>query len=239
MMSTTGISLSKVVESLMMRQWYSVKNQLSRVSAKEKKYTRFHSQFGEDRYIFEHLNLPERGVFVDVGAGHPVHLSNTYFFERNGWTGVCIDADPKQYELLKKERANVEWAAVSSNEGEIDFSLAYFPTYSSTFSKDEYRGIIKVPFKRTISVPAFKLETILEKHDISTIDLLSIDVEGTELEVWQSFDSEKHKPKVLIIEYYTFGLSDNSKSIKDFFSNSPYQLIHTTCTNYIFLHQEA
>jgi len=234
-MSGQDIHLSKVVKSVAMRQWYSLKNKLSRLDDKKVKYNRFHSQFGEDRYIYKNVDLPEKGVFVDVGAGHPIYLSNTYFFEKNGWTGVCIDADPNQHKYLKKERANVEWAAIAAEEGEVEFSQAYSPTYSSTVKKEAYKGLMKIPFKKTIRVPSLKLETVLEKYNIGIIDLLDIDVEGTELDVWKTFDYEKHKPKVIIIEYYTFGLADNSQNIKDFFSKLPYKLVYTTCANFIFL----
>ncbi|MEM1168858.1 MAG: FkbM family methyltransferase [Cyanobacteria bacterium P01_H01_bin.35] len=234
-MSSKGISLSKVIQSVTMRQLNSLKNRIFRLNSQEVQYTKFHSQFGEDRYIYENIDLPKKGVFVDVGAGHPSYLSNTYFFEKNGWTGLCIDAEQTQYELLKKERSNVEWAAISDREGEIEFSQSYFPTYSSAVGKEEYKGLLKIPFKGTIKVPSYRLETILEKYQIGQIDLLDIDVEGTEIEVWQTFDYEKHQPKVVIMEYQTFGLADNSEKIKEFFSNLPYKLVHTTCTNFIFL----
>ena len=235
MMTSQGISLAKVIQSVTMRQVNSLKNRFFSLNNQKVQYTRFHSQFGEDRYIYETIELPEKGVFVDVGAGHRIELSNTYFFEKNGWTGVCIDAEPTQYELLKRERANVEWAAISAQEGEIEFSQSYFPTYSSAVGKEEYKGLLKVPFKGTIKVPSYRLETILEKYQIGQIDLLDIDVEGTEIEVWQTFDYEKHKPKVILMEYQTFGLADNSERIKDFFSNLPYKLVHTTSNNFIFL----
>jgi FkbM family methyltransferase len=238
-MSSKGISLSKVIQSVTMRQLNSLKNQVFRLNSQEVQYTKFHSQFGEDRYIYENIDLPKQGVFVDVGAGHPSYLSNTYFFEKNGWTGVCIDAEPTQYELLKKERDNVEWAAICDREGTIEFSQSYFPTYSSAVGKEEYKGFLKVPFKGTIKVPSYRLETILEKYQIGQIDLLDIDVEGTEIEVWQTFDYEKHQPKVVIMEYQTFGLADNSETIKEFFSNLPYKLVHTTCTNFIFLNSSV
>jgi FkbM family methyltransferase len=179
--------------------------------------------------------LPTKGVFVDVGAGHPSYLSNTYFFEKNDWTGICIDAHPMQYEFLKRKRSAVEWAAISTEEGEIEFSHAYLPTYSSVVRKEEFRKLIQIHFCKTIRIPSLKLETILERHKIETIDILDIDVEGTELDVWNSFDYKKHKPKIVIIEHYTFGLADNSQNIKDLFSKLPYQLVHTTCTNFIFL----
>lgn len=237
-MKALSLASTNALKSIILRQLYAVQNQLFRLNNKDLKYTRFHSQFGEDRYIFKHLGVPKQGTFVDIGAGHPISLSNTYFFERNGWNGVCIDADPMQIGLLKDKRNNVEWAAVSPKEGEIEFFQAYSPTFSSTVAKEEYKGPIKVPFKKTIRVPSFRLETILCKYNIDTIDLLSIDVEGTELEVWDTFDHKKHTPKVVIIEYYTFGLADNSKKIKDFFASLPYELVHSTCTNFIFLHKD-
>ncbi len=81
---------------------------------------------------------------------------------------------------------------------------------------------MKILFKDSIQVRAVKLETLLDKYNITEIDLLDIAVEGSELEVWKSFDYEKHRPKVVIIEYYTLGLPDRSVEIKDFFSNLPY-----------------
>ncbi|HJZ74855.1 MAG TPA: FkbM family methyltransferase [Vicinamibacterales bacterium] len=234
-MSGGAMVLFKVAQSVALRQWHGLKNNFSRLNEQDAKYVRFHSQFGEDRYIYHNIDLPANGTFVDVGAGHPIHLSNTYFFEKNGWTGVCIDADPKQYELLKAARANVEWAAVAAEEGEIELSQAYDSTYSSTVRKDEYQGIAKGNFKHTIRVPSLRLETILTKHKIGAIDILDIDVEGTELDVWQTFDYDKHKPRVVVIEYSTFGLADNSATIKAFFATLPYELVHVTHTNLIYL----
>ncbi|MEM7554817.1 MAG: FkbM family methyltransferase, partial [Cyanobacteria bacterium P01_A01_bin.84] len=192
-----------------------------------------------DRYIIENIKLPEKGIFVDVGAGHPIYLSNTYFFERNGWDGVCIDADKKQVELLKTVRKNVEWAAVAPEEGEIEFFQSLLPELSTTLQKDEYQGLLKSQFKKdTVKVPAFRLETILEKYNIGIIDVLNIDVEGAELDVWQTFNYQKHQPKVVIMEYYTWGLADNADKIKKFFSKLPYNLAHTTCSNFIFVRED-
>jgi hypothetical protein len=120
-MSGQDIHLSKVVESIATRQWYGLRNKLSRLDDKKVKYNRFHSQFGEDRYIYNNIDLPEKGIFVDVGAGHPIYLSNTYFFEKNGWTGVCIDADPKQYEHLKKNELMSNGQLLLLKKGKSNF----------------------------------------------------------------------------------------------------------------------
>ncbi|MBD0264348.1 MAG: FkbM family methyltransferase [Tolypothrix sp. Co-bin9] len=237
-MKSELFNLIRLIYCGMMMLFFKFKNKYYKLNNKNYKYKNFHSQFGEDRYIFEKIELPQKGVFVDIGAGHPIFYSNTYFFEKNGWKGVCIDADINQVNLLKAERSNVEWAAISLEEGEIEFFPAFLPELSTTKQKYEHEGLIKIPFKDSVKVLSFRLETILEKHNIGVIDILDIDVEGTELEVWGTFDYEKHRPQVVIIEYYGLGLSDKSEKIKEFFSKLPYRLVHITCSNLIFVNQE-
>lgn len=79
-MDIKNLQLSKLIKSITLEQLYRIKNFFFKLSSKNNKYTQFHSQFGEDRWIFEYINLPKQGVFIDIGAGHPVCLSNTYFF---------------------------------------------------------------------------------------------------------------------------------------------------------------
>ncbi|MFK0735078.1 MAG: FkbM family methyltransferase [Gloeotrichia echinulata GP01] len=229
---------SNILAKITIAVFYGIKNKLFKLSCQDIQYRNFHSQYGEDRFIFKRIKLPQKGVFIDVGAGHPIYLSNTYFFEKNGWDGICIDANINQVELLKRERKNVEWAAVTEEEGEIEFYQSFSPEFSTSVKQTEYPGIINKFFnKKAIKVPCFRLETILKKHDIDVIDILNIDVEGTELEVWKTFDYQKYKPKVVVIEYYTFGIGDNSRKIKEYFANLPYLLVHTTCSNLIFVYQ--
>jgi len=237
-MKSELLNLIRLIYCGIMMLVFKFKNKYYKLNNKNYKYKNFHSQFGEDRYIFEKIELPQKGVFVDIGAGHPIFYSNTYFFEKNGWEGVCIDADINQVNLLKAERSNVEWAAISPEEGEIEFFPAFLPELSTTKPKDEHEGLIKIPFKDTVKVLSFRLETLLEKYNIGVIDILDIDVEGTELEVLETFDYEKHRPQVVIIEYYGLGLGDKSEKIKEFFSKLPYRLVHTTCSNLIFVNQE-
>ena len=55
-----------------------------------------YSQFGED--IAAHTLLKqyqiEHGFYLDVGAYHPVYLSNTYLFYQRGWSGITIEPTP-------------------------------------------------------------------------------------------------------------------------------------------------
>ena len=194
------------------------------------------SQFGEDEFLLKHGHLPRKGVFVDVGAGDPVRFSNTHYLERSGWTGICIDADPKQVELLRRVRTcAVEWAAVGSSTGPVELLQCADHDYSTTL--DHLYGIAaekEWTYVRTF-VPGMRLETILNKHGIDAIDLLSIDTEGTELEVCRSLDWNRHRPGVVVIEYLTDGRSSQELAVRDYFLRLPYRLIHRTASNLIFL----
>jgi FkbM family methyltransferase len=154
----------------------------------------YFSQFGEDKWIVDNLHYPLNGVFVDVGASDGVYGNNTYFFEKMGWRGLCIDADPSHCASLQANRGLVETCAVSSVRGEVEF---YRHNTNSTWSGIYQRGEDYTPIK----IQACTLEDLLMLHDIDKIDLLDIDVEGSEIDVWNSFNPELYRPEVVIIEY--------------------------------------
>lgn len=189
----------------------------------------YNSQFGEDEWIDKNAPLPEKGVFVDVGAGDPKRFSNTRFFEDKGWDGVCIDANPIHYAELLRERGTTFYAVVRSYNGISPFSISENPDYSR-IGKEVYKG-------KTIQAPCFTLNAILMHFRVRHIDILSLDVEGAELEVLEGFSLEHYKPTIIIIEYKTIGLSNNDLSYTKYFENTPYKLVHKTDANFIFYRQ--
>lgn len=193
-------------------------------------YTQFHSQFGEDQFLEANNMLPSIGVFVDVGAGHPILLSNTYRLEQRGWTGLCIDADPRQVELLRAARKTVEHFAICRLTGFVDLhrvGCAELSTTLNQLSRCEDQLV-------ALSVPAIDLESLLEKHEIQKIDLLSIDTEGNEIEVLESMNLEKHCPEVIIAEYNTEGRESNETALREYFDRNNYALVHKTHCNLIY-----
>src|SRR5215469_11147946 len=67
------------------------------VSVKEKLgLAKFYSQDGQDKWVSEAVFPGVRdGFFVDVGSGPGHFRSNTEALEKKGWTGICIDAFPR------------------------------------------------------------------------------------------------------------------------------------------------
>jgi len=65
-----------------------------------------YSQCGEDRilrHIFSVFGI-EKPTYLDIGAHHPVALSNTYLFYQKGATGVLVEPNPARYRELVRAR---------------------------------------------------------------------------------------------------------------------------------------
>ena len=78
-----------------------------------------YSQAGQDLFAVELFG--ERGTYIDIGAGEPINLNNTYLLEvKKKWKGISIDyGDSNEKKILElkklwdncKERANkIYWA---------------------------------------------------------------------------------------------------------------------------------
>lgn len=190
--------------------------------------TQFYGQYGEDQWIVEHLSTPSAGFFVDVGAGNGTTCSNTRMFEERGWQGLCIDADPRSYLTLVMERRLAYFSAIRSFEG-----------VTHVFLNDEMPDFTRVTGTigtgRTIPVPCVPLGVLLQRLNLQRhIDLLSVDVEGIELEVLQSFDIASDYPSIIIVEYETLGMDEQRDQVLTFFQPLPYTCVHQTRANLIF-----
>jgi FkbM family methyltransferase len=187
----------------------------------------YYSQFGEDKWIVDNLSCPAQGTFVDIGASDGILGSNTYHFEKKGWRGLCVDADPRHYGSLKINRKIVETCAVSTIQGKVEFGVHNSePTWSGLNCRGEHYTRIIVDSKR--------LRDLLAIHKITKIDILNIDVEGSEIDVWNSFDPCIHQPEVLIIEYADKRPHGSKDHIYNAIAKFPYTLVHTTPANLIF-----
>lgn len=186
-----------------------------------------YSQFGEDQWIMENLPLPETGVFVDVGAGDGISLSNTLAFEEKGWTGLCIDADPRNFPALRERRKTALLCAIRDYAG---LTKLFFNDGNPDFTR--VTGTVGAGYDAKL--PCLPLETVLREFNITTIDLLSIDVEGIEREVLSSCNLRSLLPTVIIVEYMTRGYADQKAALLSYFTAFPYRLVHETESNLIF-----
>lgn len=162
-----------------------------------------YAQAGED-ILIERLvgwDSPERR-YVDVGCHHPIHLSNTYLLYLRGWTGVGIDANGEFAEPFRRCRPRDTFvnACVSDVEGEATFRI-YKDRALSGVTTQQFAAAESYELEREVLVPTRRLDTLLAAQDWPRdFDLLTIDVEGHDLEVLRSIDLAAYRPRVIVVE---------------------------------------
>ena len=156
-----------------------------------------YAQHGEDKLI--ELLLPGGvNTFIDIGANDGVLFSNTYKFAKLGAKGLCIEPSISAFRKLKlnhllHRRIKCLQGAISNKPGHIFLKE---DGYEETLSK-VYTECVAGSFK----VPTFTFDNILIKYpQFINVDLLSIDVEGHEIEVLQGLTDKKFNSRIIIIE---------------------------------------
>ncbi|MGI9089226.1 MAG: FkbM family methyltransferase [Chthoniobacterales bacterium] len=173
--------------------------------------TESYSQCGEDRviaYLFQQLHI-HSPAYLDLGANHPVTLSNTYLFYRHNGRGVCVEADPTLFKAFKRKRPRDTClnVAVAPQAGP-PLTLHVFESSASglnTVSEEWARHGQHVGGHRvasTVSVPRLGINELLAEHFASAPDLLSIDIEGLDLAVLQAIDLRSCRPAIICAETF-------------------------------------
>ena len=163
-----------------------------------------YSQIGQDIEVLKLYNYKKNGFFIEIGASNGIALSNTYLLEKKyDWKGICVEPIPNQFELLCKNRENsmcYKEAVYSESNKQIVFDIANNSDMLSGISCNIDCHIKAVNANKTqIMVTTITLNDLLEKSNAPLyIDYLSLDTEGSELEILKSVDFQK----------YTFGVID-------------------------------
>jgi len=126
--------------------------------------------------------------YLEVGANHPIQTSNTYLFHQKwGGSGVLVEANPRLIESLQKVRVRdrvLHRAVVPAGfPDEVELNIANNAELSSIdnahiASFGSIGSVATVEKVRSIS-----LDEILSAHFKNGVDLLSIDIEGLDLQV--------------------------------------------------------
>ena len=171
-------------------------------------FPQFFSQFGQDRYLYHRLFENKRdGVFVDVGAYDGLTSSNTLFFEKFlGWKGVCIEPDAAQFaKLLTFRSCDCVQACIADKDGTAKFlsvadGLTMMGGLVEHYESADLTMVSERSAAKIVNVPTRRLDAVLKERNVTAIDYLSIDTEGSELSILKSFDIARFKVKALSVE---------------------------------------
>jgi FkbM family methyltransferase len=173
----------------------------------------YKSQAGQDKFIFECF-FPNKkdGFFLDIGAHDGMSFSNTYFFEKElGWKGICFEPLPHLFKKLKECRDCVCInACVSSDEGTVPFLhldscdemlSGMCGTYDARQLQIVMNDIACLGGEcKVLQLPAVNINKVLKEHQVTHVDFLSLDTEGSELEILKSIDFSQVTIDVITVE---------------------------------------
>lgn len=169
----------------------------------------YYSQFEQDKFVYEnYFQGKTNGYFVDIGAHDGTTFSNSKFFEELGWNGVCVEPNPKVFEVLSSTRkCKCVMKAVADKVGTAQFFQIIEGADMLSGLADEFnqRGIETIHANLTGVENEFEyidveLDLFDNIVDNTTIDFLSLDTEGNELKILQTIDFNKYDIKVITVE---------------------------------------
>jgi len=170
----------------------------------------FYSQNGEDFLISRLFEGQARGRFVEVGCIDGRRFANSLSLEEQGWEGLCIEAHPGYMDLLRANRPGsrvVHCAIGDRDQAEVTFyanrrgSLSTLKPEMEPHFREHYAPYFS-GFE-PCSVPLRTLSSVLDEYGVTDVDVLSLDIEGAELDALRGIDFSRHRPRLLVVECLT------------------------------------
>ncbi|RWF44293.1 MAG: FkbM family methyltransferase [Mesorhizobium sp.] len=195
-----------------------------------------YAQHGDDLAvlnIFKRLGI-EKPSYLDVGAYHPFDLSNTALLYERGSRGINVEPNEAQHALFLKARpedknicvgvaplvGRLPFYHVAADPGRFTFDVATAATL----------GVVK-----SVEMPVITLNDIVAGHPEGIWpDLLSVDIEGLDIDVLKGADFSSNPPRVVIVEADN-GSGDTSHELAEIMAVKGFML-HSWCgSNMLFV----
>lgn len=206
----------------------------------------FYGQYRQDEYVYNNFFKDKKnGFYIDIGAHDGISLSNSYFFEKLGWNGICIEPTPYIFEKLIKNR-NCESLniALSNVDGEMDFMVlsGYTQMLSGLVDNYDPRHLHRINGEMTIvhegnvgmkEIIKIKTNTFMSLNAPDIIDFVSLDVEGSEINILRGIDFNKKLIKVITVEN---NYHDNT--INEILLNNGFNIVTNLGCDTVFVNQK-
>lgn len=190
-----------------------------------------------DQKLCEFLNYKD-GFFVELGANDGIRQSNTFYFEKNlNWRGILIEPIKSKFIKCKNNRSKKNFfynkACVGFNFKNEKIKMIYSDLMTTI---NDNRIINKVDsskhalkgeqyLQENEKVKEFFVETTTLNQIFEDVkapimmDFLSLDVEGSEIEVLNGINFDNYNFKYIMVE------SRDDNQIIDYLENKNYYFI--------------
>lgn len=164
------------------------------------------------------------------------------------WSALLVEPVPHLFERLKQNYANrpnvrFENVAIAEDSGTRPFfvishdakdAFQNLPAWSDQLGSFDRNHIIKhlgpsiSPHIREITIPTLPLASLLDRHQVTQIDLLHIDTEGFDWRILSQLDLVTFRPKVILFEFKHLTEAEQASALTRL--QSLYRLSHLDVT---------
>jgi FkbM family methyltransferase len=195
---------------------------------------------GVDVVLKSILRDVQFGTYLDVGANHPIDLSNTYLFYENGWSGFAIDGNAEYIQTWNDLRPRDIFLneVVSDVQKNIKFEIFPEPTMSTidVSTRDRYRKKFENNSNSIIEMESTTIFDIYEESIKKEIHLLNIDIEGEEMNALMGANLSVFRPGVICIEIKNLSVHNlGGNDIFNYLVEHGYRMITKTPLDSIFV----
>ena len=163
-----------------------------------------YSQHGEDKKAVAVLDRwkYQSGRVLEIGAWHPTALSNSRLLIECGWEAVLVEPSPAKLHALAKEYQNsprviVVGAAVSVHGGWIKLNISE-DALSTEVITDQWRE--SGGFYGSVWFNAITIRDLISWLG-GDFAVVSIDTEGTSVDLFADMCATGMRPRVVIVEH--------------------------------------
>lgn len=180
------------------------------------------------------------GTFVDIGSNDGITFSNVRALAERNWRGIFVEPDPEAFSRLEKLYLEYKglytynYAICDRNGKKVlqksDSLLKNGDTgLVSTFNASEMERFKSVVKYTPIEVQCYKWRTAINRWSFQEFDCVSMDCEGSELDILPDMDLTK--TKLLCIEHN--GKQELKTAYEKYLEG--FRLIYTSAENLIYV----
>lgn len=196
---------------------------------------RTYAQHGDDLILlnlFKAMGI-ERPSYLDIGAHHPFELSNTALLYERGSRGINVEANPDLMDDFHKHRP--EDVNLNIGIGPRPGRRPFYRSHRTCGRNSFVRGSLEdIGVTSEVMVEIRTVGQIVEEHADGTFpDILSMDIEGLDLPVFETIDFRHSAPKVIVAE----ALGANGAAIRELLTSRGFAFHFRAGGNAIFVHR--
>lgn len=180
--------------------------------------------------------ISKNSIVVSAGLGEDITFDSA-LIERFGCTIFGIDPTPKSAEYVEENKPakgfSFHQIALANENGELVFNLPLNENHVSG-------SLSKIASTKSLNVKAQTLMSFMQEYNLGEIDILKMDIEGSEYSVLENIVQTDIRPKQILVEYHHFfDEISNETTLKsiELLKKNEYELFALEGYNYSFIHK--